>query len=118
MYNDETLDTILSVVVNSVEDYEYCTEITNYKPSVLFLKETWYRDNHPQKYVKGRYLFDNSFSKEFITSDNQLARLNVQRVIKHHRMKNRGKPIDKEAIFYDNYMERTMRAIARKFEGM
>ena len=70
-FNRDTLDIILSIesFIKEDEKYQYCLVLKDKKSDVHYLDETYFDERQLKKFDKGVYLFDNNFSKNFITTN-------------------------------------------------
>lgn len=85
-YNLKTRETLLSYKPKA-DKYDYCTNIKDYKEGVKFLKETYFKETHWKSHQRGRYLYDNEFTKTLIINDSQLISLKIWRLVAEHRTK-------------------------------
>ena len=119
-FNRDTFMILLSIENRMSDDYDYIFNILlkDNKESSQYLSEKYYDDNHYKKIDKGLYLFDNNFSKNFITNDFiDLKRLRINKLIREY-LKDETPELEskeKENQFYDNYIEMSKRANAQKF---
>lgn len=119
-FNRDTLLIILSIENRMTDDYDYIFNmlLKDNKEDSQYLNEKYYDDNQYKKIDKGLYLFENNFSKNFITNDFiDLKRLRINKLIREY-LKNESPDLErkeKESQFYDNYIEMSKRAIANKF---
>lgn len=119
-FNKDTLDIILSIESRISESYQYNLELKDNRPNSIYLNQTYFDDSHIKKIDKGVYLFDNNFSKNYITSDfYDLNRLKINKLIREFlRNDNEEKEIEfKEKQFEENYMEQTKKNLMLKFWG-
>ena len=111
-YNLKLNIILLSITV--LEDsYEYnFYQLDNRKDSI-YLEDKFYDPNHAKKFTKGLYRFENSYSKDFILSNNQLINLKINRLIGLYESKT---PIEnKDKKLENNYIRDSKKAIFRKF---
>ena len=119
-FNRDTFMILLSIENRMSDDYDYIFNmlLKDNKETSRYLNEKYYDDNHYKKIDKGKYLFDNNFSKNFITNDFiDLKRLRINKLIREY-LKDETPELEskeKENQFYDNYIEMSKRAIAKKF---
>lgn len=85
-YNLKTRETLLSYKPKA-DKYDYCTNIKDYKEGVKFLKETYFKETHWKSHQRGRYLYENEFTKTLIVNDSQLISLKIWRLVAEHRTK-------------------------------
>lgn len=119
-FNRDTFVIILSIDNKMSDDYDYIFNILlkDNKEGSQYLNEKYYDDSHYKKIDRGIYLFDNNFSKNFITNDFiDLKRLRINKLIREY-LKNETPDLEskeKENQFYDNYIEMSKIAIYKKF---
>lgn len=119
-FNRDTLVTILSIVPTAGDPYLYNMQLKDNKEHSVYLNESYFNDNHIKKIDRGFYLFDNNFSKNYITTDfHDLNRLKINKIIREFlRHDNEHKEMEsKEKQFQENYMEQTKRGLMKKLWG-
>lgn len=119
-FNKETMHIILSIESRIDESYQYNIQLQDNKSNSIYLKDTYFDDDHIKKIDKGAYLFDNNYSKNVIAGDHsELNRLKINKLIREHlRQDNEQVEINnKEKQFQDNYLEQTKRGIMSKLWG-
>lgn len=119
-FNADTLNTIISVE-HSIDDiYQYNLLLKDNRESSQFLNGKYFDENHIKRIDRGDYLFDNKFSKDYITSDfNGLNELRINKLIRETLRKDNEsiEVISKERQFKENYIEKTKRGLMRKLWG-
>lgn len=119
-FNRTTLDVILSIESRVDEPYHYNMQLKDNKVHSIYLNDRYFDDDHIKKIDKGAYMFDNNFSKNYITSDfHDLNRLKINKIIREFL---RGddelmEMHSKEKQFKDNYIEQTKKGLMRKLWG-
>ena len=117
-FNPEDLTTILSIETTMTKDhYDYNQQLKDNTVSSIYLNESYYNENHIKKYDRGFYLFENNFSKNTITSENNnLNWIRINKIIREYMRKdNQQNEIEsKEQQFKDNYIEQTKRGLLKK----
>ena len=119
-FNRDTLDVILSIESRIEEPYSYNMQLKDNRPDSTYLNQSYFDDNHIKKIDKGAYLFDNNFSRNYITSDfYDLNRLKINKIIRECLIHDdQEKEIEsKEKQFQDNYIEQTKKGLMRKMWG-
>lgn len=119
-FNRDTLDIILSIESRTDEPYLYNMQLKDNKENSTYLNEKYFDDNHIKKIDKGTYLFENNFSKNYITSDfYELNRLKINKLIREFlRTDDQQKEIEsKEKQFKENYIEQTKKGLMKKIWG-
>lgn len=119
-FNADSFMIILSIQSRITEDYSYNLLLKDNKETSTYLSEKYFDDNHIRKIDKGYYLFDNTYSKNTITSDfNDLNRLKINKLIREHLIAETKKDIQeaKEKQFQDNYLEQTKKGLMKKLWG-
>lgn len=119
-FNRNSLITILSIESRIDAPYQYNMQLKDNKADSLYLKETYYDDEHIKKIDKGAYLFDNNYSKNTIAGDfHELNRLKINKIIREY-LRNDDEQTEiesKEKQFQENYIEQSKRAIMNKLWG-
>ena len=117
-FNPDDLTTILSIETTITKDhYDYNQQLKDNTVSSIYLNESYYNENHIKKYDRGFYLFENNFSKNTITSENNnLNWIRINKIIREYMRKdNQQNEIEsKEQQFKDNYIEQTKRGLLKK----
>lgn len=119
-FNRDSLLVILSIESNIQDDYTYNMQLKDNKENSIYLKENYYSDDHIKKIDKGYYLFENNFSKNYITTDfHDLNRLKINKIIREFlKDDNEEKETEsKEKQFKENYIEQTKKGIMQKIWG-
>lgn len=118
VYNQKTYKSYLSVesFLPSEYDYQFNSEISDNTENSVFLKESFYDEEHIKKYEKGMYLFDNVYTKEFITDNSYLASLKINKLISYYKTFMLKDVItESEKVIKDNYMEKSLESLVEKF---
>ena len=122
MYNLNDYQTNIKVVPFS-ESYQFCTDVSDVERDVLYLKESYYKENHPKRYYNPSNLhFDNAYSKSFILNEEDYIYLNINKIVMYHLKSERQKKgftpySTKEKMYHDNLIERTKKYLVRQFMG-
>lgn len=119
-FNKDTVDIILSIESRINESYQYNLLLKDNKADSVYLNESYFDDDHIKKIDKGVYLFENNFSKNYITSDfYDLNRLKINKLIREFlRNDTKEKEIEyKEKQFQENYIEQTKKGLMKKLWG-
>lgn len=121
-FNRTTMDIILSIESRLGEDERYLfnMKLKDNRKDSIYLTEKYFDDSHLKKIDKGKYLFDNNFSKNYITSDfHDLNRLQIHKLIrKFLRTDNEQVEMEsKEKQFADNSLEQSKKWLTEKFWG-
>ena len=119
-FNRDTFLIILSIENRMADDYDYIFNmlLKDNKEGSQYLNERYYNDRHYKKIDRGHYLFDNNYSKNFITNDFiDLKSLRINKLIREYLKYETPdlESMEKEKQFYDNYIEMSKRAISQKF---
>lgn len=121
-FNRTTMDIILSIESRLDEDerYLYNMQLKDNRKDSTFLTERYFDDNHIKKIDRGEYLFDNNFSKNYITSDfYDLNRLKIKKLVRES-LRGDNEQIErasKEKQFVDNSLEQSKKWLSQKFWG-
>lgn len=119
-YNKNSLKIILSIESRIENDYNYNMLLKDNKETSTYLTPIYYDDNHIKKINKGTYLFENNFSKNYITTDFVgLNRLKLNKIIREQLALDTPEKemIAKEQQFKDNFVENSIKGIFNKFMG-
>lgn len=115
-YNTKTFKTILSIT-GYQKEYDYNINLKDNLEHTTFLDERYYSDNHARRYDKEHYLFDNNFSKDFITNNIRFKQIRINRLIREMLIHFDEKPaFEKNKINYERrYIEQTKKNLVKKF---
>lgn len=115
-YNFDTYKTILSIT-GYEKTYDYNINLKDNNDHSIFLKDSYFSNNHSKKYINESYLFDNNFTKDFITNNPRFNQLKINRLISEKQLEFENMTLfDRNQINYENrYKEQTKRNLARKF---
>ena len=119
-FNRDTLDVILSIESRISDPYLYNMQLKDNKEHSTYLNQKYFDDDHIKKIDRGAYLFENNFSKNYITTDfYELNRLKINKIIREFlREDNERKELEsKEKQFQENYIEQTKRGLMKKMWG-
>jgi len=119
-FNRDSLDVILSIESRIDEPYQYNMQLKDNKENSIYLNQTYFDDDHIKKIDRGVYLFENNFSKNYITSDFYgLNRLKINKLIREFlRTDDEEKEIEyKEKQFRENYINQTKKGLMKKLWG-
>ena len=119
-FNADTLSTILSVEHSIDGTYQYNLLLKDNRENSQFLNEKYFDEKHFKRIDRGDYLFNNKFSKDYITSDfNGLNELRINKLIRETLRKDNEsvEVLSKEKQFEENYIEKTKRGLMRKLWG-
>lgn len=115
-YDKDTYKSLLSVV-DFADTYAYNMMVQDNKPESIFLKSSYYSDRQAVKYQKNLYLFDNAFSKNYITSRLELASIKIQKCISIYDSTHAPTPyeVKKEQQYTDMYLRETKKGLFKRF---
>ena len=119
-FNADTLTTILSVEHTIDGTYQYNLLLKDNRETSQFLNDKYFDEKHFKRIDRGDYLFNNKFSKDYITSDfNGLNELRINKLIRETLRKDNDsvEVLSKEKQFEENYIEKTKRGLMRKLWG-
>lgn len=108
-------------VVPYTDNYQFCTDVHDVEKDALFLKDTFYKDNHSKRYYNPSNLhFDNAYSKSFVLNEENYIDLNMNKIIKFHiKQENKRRGFTDfarhEKVYDDNYIERTKKHLIKRF---
>ena len=116
-FNRDSLNVILSIESRINESYIYNLQLKDNKEDSIYLNQSYFDDDHIKKIDRGVYLFENNFSKNYITSDfYELNRLKINKLIREF-LRNDNETLENEAKekqFQENYIEQTKKALMQK----
>ena len=116
-FNRDNFTIILNIVNFTDEEYQYNLLLKDNKATSIYLNESYFSDKQIRKIDKGAYLFENNFSKEYITSEySQINRLKINKIIKEF-LKDENEYSEgnaKEEQFKENYIKQTKRNLMAK----
>ena len=119
-FNRDSLDIILSIVSNVDEEYQYNLQLKDNKEDSIYLNESYFDEQHIKKIDRGAYLFENNFSKNYITTDYAgLSELKINKIIREYlRTETESSEIEnKEKQFQKNYIEQSKKSLMTKLWG-
>jgi hypothetical protein len=120
-FNRDSLVTILSIESRIDEPYTYNMQLKDNKEHSTYLNEKYFDEDHVKRIDKGAYLFDNNFSKNYITTDfSGLNELKINKIIREFLRDDddeRKEMESKEKQFQENYIEQTKRGLMQKLWG-
>ena len=120
MYNVNDYQANIKVVPYT-ESYQFCTDVHDVEKNAIFLKETFYKENHSRRYYNPSNLhFDNAYSKTFVLNEENYIDINMNKLIKYHKkeqMRKRGYTdfTRHEKMYQDNYLERSKQYLVNRF---
>lgn len=119
-FNPTSMMIILSIEARIDDPHQYNLLLKDNRPDSIFLKESYFDDDHIKKIDKGAYLFENNFSKNTITGDSyDLHTLKIHKLIREV-LRDDNELVEmehKEKQFNDNYMEQTKKGLMKKIWG-
>lgn len=106
-------------LTNDVQKYQFNTELKDKRADSIYLTEKYYSEKHYKKYDKGIISFENSFTKDFITSSLMYSSIKIMACISQyiHEKKLQSvitHDIIEEKLEYD-YIRKTKENLALKF---
>lgn len=115
-FHNKTKNLLLSVI-NFSEVYDFNLKLNDNTETSTYLSEKYFDQNQIKKYIKGLYLFDNNFSKDFITEGFQnLEQLKINKIIREFELSNQPTPFEQnEKTYNENYLERTKKDLVKRF---
>lgn len=119
-FNRDSLKVILSIESTINDSYLYNMQLKDNKENSTYLNQRYFDDDHLKKIDRGVYLFENNFSKNYITSDfYDLNRLKINKLIREF-LRNDSETLEmefKEKQFQENYIEQTKKGLMKKLWG-
>ena len=116
MYHRETFSMLLSVI-NFSDSYDFNLKLKDNTIKSVFLSEKYFDPKQIKKFIRGTYLFDNNFSKDFITEGFQnLEFLKINKIVREYELNNNPSQFEQNDLVYnENYKDRTKKALMTKF---
>lgn len=116
-YERETYNVLLSVST-VYQDYSFNTNLKDNKKDSIYLKESFFSENHYKKYDNNEFLFDNNYSKDVILSSYDLAFLKIMKCINRFEYEHDESNFEiLEKQYENNYIERTKRSLYARFNS-
>lgn len=108
---------ILLSILNYSNTYNFNLLLKDNTKESFFLKENYFDENHVKKYIKGVYLFDNAYTKDYITHGfYELNTLKITKIITKYLSHNKMTNFEiKEEQYKDNYVEQTKKSLFNQF---
>lgn len=119
-FNPDDYTIILSIKSNVQEPYQYNLQLKDNKEQSEYLNEKYFDEKHIKKIDKGMYLFDNNYSKNYITNDfHGLNKLKINKIIREFLRHDNDQleQESKEKQFQQNYIDETKKELMRKIWG-
>lgn len=119
-FNRDTFTTILAVESAIPDEYLYNLQLKDNLSTSTFLNERYFSETHIKKIDRGAYLFDNNYSKNYITNDfGGLQQLKINKLMREFLKKEdqQSEKNFKEKQFELNYIEQSKRGIMKKMWG-
>lgn len=82
--NNPNKDIYLSIVPYA-ENYVLCTDRIDKRINVDIMDDTYYNENFPKEYENLKIRFENSYTKERVLSDDNLAMLNIYKIMSYYK---------------------------------
>lgn len=117
-YNLKKNTYILGVQQNAPE-YKFNALMRDLTNDSTFLSMKYYNERFHLKYANDVFLFDNAFSRDYITSDDRWLNLNIFKLIAIHNAEDtKTKEEYDEEQLQENIEEDMLRRLMLKFEGV
>lgn len=116
-YFNKPNDVILSVVTtnNKISDV-YCIKLSDLTKDNIYLDDKYFKQNHYKNYIRGDYLFLNSYSKNMILDNNTYNSININKCISHHISNSKtDTDVILEMKMKDDEIERKMKVFMNRF---
>lgn len=115
-YNYQRDIYVLSIRATA-DNYEFCTEVSDIKDGVTYLDEHYYSERQRRKHVIGAYHYNDAFSKNYVTMQENYICLKLMKLIGMHYEEHKTEKVfdKKERQYKDQYIENTKQAIINKF---
>ena len=121
LMNEDFSGIILAIESRIDLPYQFNMELKDNKSDSKYLdRDKYFNDRHIKKIDQGAYLFENTFSKNNITSETyELNTLRINKLVRE-TMRNETEETEtenKEKQFQENYIEQTKKGLMRKIWG-
>lgn len=116
-FNPDDFTIILSVT-SYCSDYDFNLKLKDNKEGSVYLKESYFKENHIKNYYNGAYKFENNYSRDLITDGFLDYRfLDIKKIIRTYMIQNKDiSGFDKKEMQYkQNYIEQTKKNLVKKF---
>ena len=119
-FNRDSFEIVLSIKKTIPKDYDYNLKLKDNTSTSIYLNENYFDENQIKKIDRGAYLFENNYSKDYITNDfHELNTLKIVKLIREFLYDE--KPDDetesKEIQYELNYIEQSKRGLMKKMWG-
>lgn len=115
---NENAELVLLSILNYSKKYDFNMQLKDNTKESIYLDETYYSEKHSERYNKDYYLFENTFTKDFITHGfTHLDTLKITKIIGKYLTlhQNETNFEIKEKQYKDNYIEQTKKNLLKNF---
>lgn len=119
-FNRDTFEIVLSIKKTINQDYDYNLKLKDNTSTSIYLNLNYFDDDQIKKIDRGAYLFENNYSKDYVTNDfHELNTLKIFKLIREylHEEQPEDETENKELQYELNYIEQSKRGLMRKMWG-
>lgn len=119
-FNRDTFDIVLSIKKTIPNDYDYNLKLKDNTSTSIYLNPKYFDEDEIKKIDRGAYLFENNYSKDYITNDfHELNNLKILKLIREflHDDTPEVETESKEFQYELNYIEQSKRGLMKKMWG-
>lgn len=119
-FNRDTFEIVLSIKKTIPNDYDYNLKLKDNTSSSIYLNPKYFDEDEIKKIDRGAYLFENNYSKDYITNDfHELNNLKILKLIREflHNDTPEVETESKESQYELNYIEQSKRGLMKKMWG-
>lgn len=119
-FNRDSFEIVLSIKKTIPKTYDYNLKLKDNTSTSIYLSDKYFDENEIKKIDRGAYLFENNYSKDYITNDfHELNRLKILKLIREflYDDKPEKETENKEFQYELNYIEQSKRGLMKKMWG-
>lgn len=119
-FNRDSFEIVLSIKKTIPKSYDYNLKLKDNTSTSIYLNENYFDEDQIKKIDRGAYLFENNYSKDYITNDfHELNTLKIFKLIREflYDEKPEHETENKEIQYELNYIEQSKRGLMKKMWG-
>ena len=119
-FNRDSFEIVLSIKKTIPNDYDYNLKLKDNTSTSIYLSPKYFDEDEIKKIDRGAYLFENNYSKDYITNDfHELNNLKILKLIREflHNDTPEVETESKEFQYELNYIEQSKRGLMKKMWG-
>lgn len=119
-FNRDSFEIVLSIKKTIPNEYDYNLKLKDNTSTSVYLSPKYFDEDEIKKIDKGAYLFENNYSKDYITNDfHELNTLKILKLIREflHSDTPEVETTSKEIQYELNYIEQSKRGLMKKMWG-